>query len=240
MSQGIYTATAGAIVRQQQLDQVSHNLANVDTAGFRAPTTSFEEVLVEMTGVHRQVRRAEMRVDTDPGLLERTGNALDVALTGAGFFWVRDGEGEALTRAGNFRLTGQGELVTAAGQPVLNVEGQPIFIPSESMSLSIDGQGRISDQLGLIDQLGVVTVGDPGNLQPRGRSLFAVGDQPLLGVMEVTMEQGYLEKSNVNAVEAMTDLIALQRSFEMMQQLLTNFRNMDNTSIRKVGQHGGG
>lgn len=240
MGEGIYTATSGALVRQRQLEQVSHNLANVDTVGYRGPTTSFEEVLVERTGVHRQVRRAEMRVDTAAGILEPTGNPLDVALTGPGFFRVQDGEQEVLTRAGNFRLTGLGELVTASGNPVLNTEGQPIVLPSESREVSIDRQGRIRDQLGYIDQLGVVTVAEPGALQPRGTSMLVAGNQPLEPVVEVSMEQGYLEKSNVNALEAMTDLIALQRSFETMQQLLQSFRSMDNISIRKVGQHGGG
>ncbi len=236
MSQGIYTATSGAVARQQQLDRVSHNLANMDTVGHRGTTTSFEEVLVEATGTHRHVRQGPTQVNLTEGPLQRTGNPLDVALAGPGFFLVEHQGEAALTRAGQFRLTGQGELVTAGGDRVLNADGAPIVIPSESAELWIDNQGRIEDDLGFIDQLGVVTVANPLDLRPQGESLLIAGDQEIQPVREFSVEQGYLEGSNVNPLEGITDLIALQRHFETMQQLIQTYRSMDNTSISQVGR----
>lgn len=236
MSQGIYTATSGAVARQQQLNQVSHNLANLDTVGHRAVTTSFEEVLVEATGAHRHVRPTEQLVDPTPGTLERTGNPLDLALAGPGFFLVQRGEEVALTRAGNFRLTSQGSLVTASGDPVLNTQGSPILIPSDSTEIFIDSRGQIQDQLGFIDDLAVVTVDDPRALRPFGESLFLADGQPTQPLQDFSLEQGFLEKSNVNALQGITDLVALQRHFETMQQLIQTYRSMDNTAISQVGR----
>lgn len=236
MTSGIYTATSGAIARQMQLDTVSYNLANVDTAGFRGASESFEEVLAGQNVTQRQVRRTGLELDTSQGFIDPTGNPLDVAVEGRAFLVVGLEDRTALTRDGRMSLDMQNRLVSRDGHPLLNTEGQPIVIPSGSTDLRIDEKGRITDRGGLVGQLAMMDVPNPETLRAEGPGRYAMDDQEMTVAEDSQLRQGAVERSNVNVVRGMTELITLQRHFETMQQLLTTYKTVDQRAIDGVGR----
>lgn len=230
MAEGVFTAVSGATARQTQLDTVSHNLANANTAGFRARKVAFEERMADEMGLARQVQAGEQRVDHTPGTYETTGNPLDVAIQGRGFFMVESQNGKALTRDGRFQLTPEGQLVTGRGEAVLNQSGSPIYVPGNADELMIDESGGISDAFGFIDQVGLYDVDNLDDMQPLGSGRFvADGAQP---AQDATVQQSMLEGANVDPVEGMTELITLQRHFDAMQRLIQTHRDLDRRSAK--------
>lgn len=238
MANGIYSAVTGAVARQQHLDVVSHNLANIETSGHRAMKVTFEEAFADASDQLHHVKVGEPRIDMEEGTIGETGNPLDVALMGDGFFAVDQGGRKVLTRAGEFRIDINGQLTNKSGNPVLNPEGQPITVPANAAEIYIDDIGNVWDDYGMVGQLGIFTVEDPGALQPVGPATFAVNEVDLVA-SAATVRQGYLETSNVNPVESMTQLVSLQRHFETMQQLIQTYRTLDRQAATQVGSVNG-
>lgn len=236
MAEGIFTAVSGAAARQKHLEKVSHNLANADTAGYRARKVAFEERVADAMGLARQVDMAEESVEHSPGTYENTGLPLDVAIEGRGFFMVESEQGPVLTRDGRFRLTAEGKVVNTEGEPVLNRSRAPIWVPGDAEELIIDERGRISDLLGPLDRIGVFDVEDLAGLEPIGPARFASEQAQVRG--GATVRQGMIEGGNVDPVEGMTDLIALHRHFDVMQKLMQTHRDMDRRAM-KLGSMSG-
>lgn len=236
MGDGIYTALSGAMGRQRQLDQVSHNLANADSAGFRQTREAFQESLVDAErGVHF-VQPGEQIIDLTPGRIEGTDNPLDLAITGPGFFRVQgpqDGE-PILTRDGSFRLDNEGRLVTQQGRAVLDDTGNPISLMATPEEVLIGEGGDVWDAFGMVAHLGVVDVQDPRALQAVDGG-FRTPNQNLMpgsgGIL-----QGSLERGNVNPVTAMTEMITLQRHFEAMNNLIQTHNRTDSVAIESLGK----
>ncbi len=233
MSDGIYTALSGAVARQQQLERVSHNLANADTAGFRQTRVTFREVLVDESRGVSQVASGGMALDLTEGAVETSGNPLDVAITGPGFFRVEGGErGQvALTRDGRFRLDNTGQLVTQDGRAVLDNAGSPIQLAAMPEEVLIDEAGNVWDAFGMVAQLGVTDVQDPRQLRPAGEGVFTTRANNLLPAAGA-VTQGAVEKGNVNMVRSMTEMITLQRHFDAMQNLIQSHRQLDNRAVQ--------
>lgn len=236
MSDGIYSAASGAIARQAQLDVVSHNLANTDTAGFRGTQVGFEEVLVARESGVAQVTPSRVATDASPGIIEATQNPFDLAIGGDGFFKVGMGDETALSRNGQLHLNPEGQLVTTSGAPILNRNGQPI-IPPPGGEFFVDDQGTIFDDFGVVDQIALVSVDDPTALEPIGPAMWKA-DEAMMKPSEAKIQQGYLEKSNVDPVTGMTDLIKLQRHFEAMQKLIQTFSQIDQRAAKSLGSLG--
>ena len=236
MAEGIYTALSGAITRQQQLDRVSHNLANADTAGHRRTRQAFEAQLVDAERGVTRVRAGKEAIDLSPGRIEPTGNALDVAISGPGFFRVAGGEGgEArLTRNGSFRLDNQGQLVTQSGQAVLDDTGAPIVMMATPEEVMIGEGGDVWDAFGMVAHLGVVEVQDVNQIKQIGDG-FVTQENNLMPASG-GLVQGSLERGNVNPVEAMTQMITLQRHFEAMNNLIQAHDRADATAITSLGR----
>lgn len=236
MSDGIYIAASGAIARQAHLETVSHNLANVDTPGYRARKVRFEAMLAAQGG-QPQVRAVQDGIQMTAGHVDATENPFDLSIAGDGFFVVQTPQGLGVTRAGNFQTDTQGHLVTPEGNRVLNPSGQPIIVPP-SVDFLVDELGNIWDDFGMVDQIDLVTVENPENLVAIGPSTFAA-NPAALRASAAMIQQGNLEKSNVNAVESMTELVMLQRHFEAMQKLIQTFHTIDNRAVRSVGSVAG-
>lgn len=236
MSDGIYSAASGAIARQAQLDTVSHNLANTDTAGFRGTRVGFEEILVARESGVAQVAPSRIAIDATPGIVEATENPYDLAIAGDGFFQVNIGGETALTRNGQLHLNPEGQLVTTSGLAILNRNGQPIT-PPPGGEFFIDERGTIFDDFGVVDQIAVVSVDNPEGLEPIGPATWRVTEGEVKP-SEAWVQQGYLEKSNVDPVTGMTDLIKLQRHFEAMQQLIQTFSQVDQRAAKSLGNLG--
>jgi flagellar basal-body rod protein FlgF/flagellar basal-body rod protein FlgG len=228
MNNGIYAASTGLLARTQELDLAANNLANANTSGFRGERLSFQTQL--MTASANASARAvnsygvlgAARTDLSQGSLQQTGNPLDLALEGSGFFTVQAPTGVQYTRNGNFHLTKDGALVTAQGYPVLGDRG-PITLPGGNTEISSAGvisvHGDVAGQLRLTDFDASVPLTSLGN------AYFSAPAAAASPAVNLSVRQGSLESSNINPVECAVGLIEIQRNAEMMQRALTTFHN---------------
>ena len=238
----LWVAKTGLDAQQTRLANVSNNLANVNTNGFKRGRAVFEDLVYQNVrqagGQQTQENEipsgvylgtgvrvvANEKIFTQGSLVE-TGNAFDVAIQGRGFFEVLQPDGsQAFTRDGSFRLNSDGEMVTAGGLPV-----QPaINVPDNAQSVTIGSDGTVSVQLPgqpAAVQVGTLQTTDftnPGGLEPRGENLFietGASGPALQGTPGVdglgTLIQGMVEGSNVNTVEELVNMIETQRAFEL-------------------------
>lgn len=231
MNSGIYAACAGLLARTQALELAAHNLANTNTSGYRGQVASFRSLLAS-SGEEQSVAEhavsefgvlAGSRIDSQPGPMERTGNDLDVAIQGRGYFVVQaQGGGRLYTRNGSFHLDAKNRLVTADGSAVLGPQG-PILLPPGKVGIS-EG-GTVSADGALAGQLQVVDFPAGSSLIPQGAALLSApaGDEAV--VSNPSLVQGALEGSNVNPITAAVGLVALQRRADMLQRALTSFHS---------------
>lgn len=213
----------GAQLRATQV--LAHNLANADTPGFQAQRPIFARHLEQereaagardpgASGIAYAVDRATWR-DTAPGPITDTGNPLDLALRGEGFFVVQTPGGEErYTRAGRFAPGPDGRLLDAEGNAVLGAAGTPVTIGPADTRIEVQGDGTIRSQNGVMGQLRVVRFEDPQRLRAVGDRLFAADDQPQ-PLERPGVIQGALEGSNVRPVLEMVRMTAELREFQM-------------------------
>jgi len=226
MNNGIYAASTGLLARTQELDLAANNLANANTSGFRGQRVSFKTQI--MTASATVSARAvgsfgvlgDSRTDFTQGSLQTTGNPLDVALEGPGFFAVQSPTGTQYTRNGSFHLTKDGTLVTAQGYPVLGDKG-PITLPGGSAEIS--STGVISVNGDLAGQLQLTQFDPSVPLTSLGDANFSAPVAAATAATQLTVSQGALESSNINPVQCAVGLIEIQRNAEMMQRALTTF-----------------
>lgn len=220
MIRGIYTAISGVISAMTRQSVVADNIANVNTVGFKESRTvqdDFELQIMNSLGpelgdLGTGAVPAGLKVDISQGPLQVTGVQSDLAIEGDGLFVVRTGGGVAYTRAGDFQVDVTGTLVTEQGYPVLDTNGHTIQ-PGKTFTVASDGT---------IVQTGqrIALVGwPPGGVTRLGQNLYAAGGAltPATG----SIHQGMLEGSNTDLALQLTDLITLERSFQMNARALT-------------------
>jgi flagellar basal-body rod protein FlgG len=242
MIRSLYVAATGLQAQQTNMDVISNNLANVNTTGFKSGRTVFQDLLYQnLTQPGAQSSQttqypsglqlgtgvtpvATERLFTE-GNLTQTGNSLDVAINGNGFFQILRPDGTiAYTRDGTFQLNNQGQVVNSSGYPL-----QPaITIPASAQSITIGNDGTVSVSLpgqAAAQQVGTIQLAsfiNPTGLQSIGGNLYLqtgssgspnTGQPTLNGLGAV--QQGYLESSNVNVVSALVDMISTQRAYEI-------------------------
>ncbi|OWV69189.1 flagellar basal-body rod protein FlgG [Rhizobium sp. J15] len=247
-------AATGMDAQQTNLEVIANNIANINTTGFKRARAEFTDLLYQTErakGVANRANQAVVPEGANIGLgvqtsavrnlhlqgeLTQTGNDLDVALIGKGFFQIQSTDGTTLyTRAGAFNKNDQGQLVTIDGYEVL----PGITIPQGSTELTISRSGEVSVKLpGQTDTtvLGQLTLADFVNeagLQPIGDNLFqetAASGEAVVGNPDEEgfgyMKQGYLESSNVDPVKEITELISAQRAYEMNSKVITTADEM--------------
>ena len=221
-----------------KMGAIANNIANLSTDGFRRESVVFAEVVEALTVEGGAVSQAAARVrttDFSQGPLRQTGGILDFAIEGDGFFLVEDQAGPVLSRAGSFAQNEVGELVTAEGRRVLDIGEAPILIPAEIRSVSVGTDGTISADGDPIAQLGMVRVADTSLLR-RQESGLLFTDQPLLPAENASVFQGFVEQSNVNPVVEITEMIQVQRAYEMGQAFLQAEDERIRQFIRKASQ----
>ena len=231
MDRLIYTAMNGAQRTLEQQDVITNNLANVNTSGFREQLAYYRSVPVTSeVGSQTRVGTATVTPGSrfQAGSMSETGNALDVAISGEGWFAVRalDGQ-EAYTRAGDLGVNAQNQLVTQTGLPVLSADGVPIEIPDRgTITFSSDGQLTAlgaGDNPRDIQVMGQLKLVNPPSVDlQRGQDgLFRLqGGAPAQADPSVRMVAGFVEKSNVNPAEAMVAMIANTRRFETQMKII--------------------
>jgi flagellar basal-body rod protein FlgG len=241
-------AATGMTAQQLNVEVISNNVANINTTSFKrsraefvdllyqveraagTPTAPGSEVLPEGARIGLGVRNAAVRNLHLQGALSQTGNTLDLALMGRGFFRVSGTDGETLyTRAGAFNKNATGQLVTAEGYVV-----QPtITVPPDATGITVNESGQVyvqtagQTEVRLIGQLSVASFVNEVGLSPLGGNLYR--ETPASGPATVgvpgtngigAVKQGYLESSNVDAVKEITELISAQRAYEMNSKII--------------------
>ncbi|MGE3173679.1 MAG: flagellar hook-basal body protein [Planctomycetota bacterium] len=224
---------------------ITHNLANVDTAGFkrRAPVAvesgrAFDTVLGERMPM---VRYGEV-ADWSQGTARETGNRLDVALGQGTWLRVQDGQGRTyLTRDGSMQIDAQGRLVTRDGMRYLDQGGNTITLDGEGgapADVAIAPNGQLSDpRTGQTwGPLGVFEVADPRALMPQGGGLYTVPDDVALKLQPEGVQQGFQEGSNVDSLQELVQMIIVQRSFSATQKALTGIGRMQDQLIQNINR----
>lgn len=230
MDSGYYAACAGLRARTQALEMVANNVANLNTTGYRAHESTFHSLLAGSAAtsanpLNRAVNDFGVlggtRIDLKEGNLGETGNPLDLALEGGGFFVVQSHGQTLYTRNGNFRISASGQLITAEGDSVLGMQGL-ISLPSEPISVGNDG--TISVDGAIAGKLQLASFATGSNLRAVGSSYYAAPDgaKPIPAVGS-SVRQGMLESSNVNAVGSTIGLIAVQRQAQMLERAMSTF-----------------
>lgn len=223
----VFTAMTGAKHAMGQLATTTHNMANLQTPGFREMLSTFRAVPVEGASADSRafVVDSTPGADWTPGSVTPTGNPLDLAIEDQGLFSVRRADGqEAYTRAGKFHLDPMGFLVTSAGQNVLDDQGRSIQLPEGSQDILIQSNGTVRARMPgqLIDspvaRLKLINP-MPHTLQREADGLFTSSEDQL-PAEEVRLVQGSLEGSNVNAAQAMAQMIAQNRLFDLNIRLV--------------------
>ena len=222
---------------QRSVDVVANNIANSGTTGFKREAVQFETYLSRPTPKQSTsfvYDRATYR-DASPGTITSTGNPLDLAIQGSGYFQIQTPQGTQYTRNGAFRTDNQGQIVTSGGLPVLTDGGQPITLPEDARDITISGDGTVTAQTGTatsraqLGRIAVVKFENDAALQPTNASLLTT-TQAATPVTGNAIVQGAIEDSNVKPVLEITDLIRMQRAYEQA----TNLVAQENTRLKSA------
>ncbi len=256
-------AATGMMAQQTNVEVIANNLANMNTTGFKQQRAEFQDLLyqnVSTPGASSSdagtllpsgiqlgagVRTASVYRITTQGDLKNTSNPYDVAISGPGFFRVQQPDGsDAFTRAGNFALSPEGQLVTDQGYTV----APGIAIPSTALSVSVNAQGQVSATIPgqptpqVVGTLELTRFANEAGLKAVGNNMFLetpASGSPQSGVPGSagygTIQQGFLEISNVNSVEEITALITAQRAYEMNSKVVSAADEMLQMTARLGG-----
>lgn len=233
---------------ERQMDVVANNVANINTTGFKADRSLFEEFLRSPAHEDNFVR-ADRRVsfvqdratfhDFAAGPSEQTKNPLDVAIDGGAFLAVQTAAGERYTRDGGLQLNNQGQLVTVAGNPILGAAGPIVFQPTDhDINITPDGTITVVEGNGRTDsirgKLRLVNFADAQRLLKEGLNLYSAGQGAAQADTKSAVRQGFIEKSNVNAVAEMSRMMEVTRAYTAISTLLQQQSDLHKTAIQQL------
>ncbi len=255
MISGLYSAISGSIAQERRLEIISNNLANMSTAGYKRDIPLFKAVL---SNTQNQIQEApgiafisleeksplfknassfvvldKIATDFSQGLFKETGNKLNVAINGDGFFVIETPQGTRYTRQGNFSIDNSNRLVTQEGHPVMSSANNEIII--DGKSIEIGDTGEISVDGKIVGSLNVVNFPKPYSLKKIGNSLFT-STEGSSQAKEYGVKQGFLELSNINVIKEMVQMIDTLRSFQSYQKVIQ--MSMEAVTSRAVNEIG--
>lgn len=246
MSGGMYLAAAGALVQQLRLEVLSNNVANINTIGYKGDRSIFQipeetesqvfETPIEgIQSLSPYAPPFSTVIDFSQGAIRQTGNSLDVAINGKGFFSIQTPDGVQYTRQGSFTLDTEGVLVTQDGYPVMG-EGGAITL--EEGSVEIDMEGAVYVDGDEIGRLQIIDFPNVDGLKKAGNGRFIALDTAMPGSRpeNTVLRQGHVESANVNPVRAMTEMIETSRAFEAYQKVIQSTDEATSKSINDVGK----
>ncbi|MEA3486371.1 MAG: flagellar basal-body rod protein FlgF [Thermodesulfobacteriota bacterium] len=236
MINGIELLANAAIGQIAHLNCATHNIANVNTPGFKAELFHFLEGTVA-GGINEgsSIQRPVTAVDYSPGTIRETGNVLDLAINGKGFFAVQTKAGVAYTRDGRFTLNEDGELVTLAGDHVLGSGGKIVINGND---IRISEEGVISVDGNEVDTLKIMSFREPSALVRLSASFYRNPDN-LAGAEEkvnASVQSGCFELSNVQVIREMVEMINIQRTFESYQKAIQTISEQNKLSTSRIGK----
>ena len=237
------------VTLERQMDVIANNVANINTNGFKADRSLFEEFLTSraqennFVGRDRRISFVQDRgtfKDFAQGASEYTKNPLDVAIDGAGFLVVQTPAGERYTRDGGLKINNQGQLVNSSGYPVLGGSGPIVLQPTDKeITIASDGNITVLEGTNRVDsvrgKLRVVRFADAQKLVKEGSNLYSAGAG--IGPQPDTVSrvnQGFIEKSNVNSVAEMSRMIEVTRAYTSISAMLQQQGDLRKTAIEKL------
>ncbi|MFL6819355.1 MAG: flagellar basal-body rod protein FlgF [Bradyrhizobium sp.] len=248
MENALLIGLSRQMVLERQMDVVANNVANVNTAGYKADKSLFEEYL--RTGAHEDNFVGRDRAvsfvldsgtfkDFSQGPSEQTKNPLDVAIEGGGFLVVQTPAGERYTRDGGLQINNQGQLVTAAGNPVLGTSGPIVFQPTDhDVSIASDGNITVVEGTSRTDsvrgKLRLVSFADAQKLLKEGSNLYSTGTAAAQPDTVSKIRQGFIEKSNVSSVAEMSRMIEVTRTYTQIANMLQQQSDLHKSAIDKL------
>ncbi len=238
---GFFSSVSGSAAQEIWLEKVTNNLANVNTAGYKGDHLSFESLLLggekgATAPPSSSVSLIMVRdgLDLGQGTVKMTGNPLDFAIEGEGFFVVDTPDGIRYTRNGVFTLDNEGRLVTQQGYAVMGEKGE-IEIGGGKVEAAEDGTLAVNGRE--IGKIRIVTVDDPRYLSKEGENLFRILDGGGEGTAEeARVVQGALEMSNVNVIREMTRLININRAYSAYQKVIQAMNEAGSKVMNEVGR----
>ena len=256
MVRGLYTAYTGMLNQQKKMDTLSNNLANADTTGYKkegVTAKTFETQLAikvkdgsnayidqQIGKLNLGVKIGENYTDYSQGSYRYTGNTYDLALGGDGFFNIsfmnKAGEQSVkYTRDGNFTIDNDGALRTQDGDYVLGESGE-IYIPTNAVDVSINKLGEIYADGEYIDTIKITDFEDYNYLKKYGENMYDAVEGATEKEPTATIDQGYLEQSNINVVTEMVNMISLSRTYEANQKLIQTMDDALDKSANQIGK----
>lgn len=251
MENALLIGLSRQVTLERQLDVIANNVANVNTNGFKADESLFQEYLMPVahqdnfTGRDRRISYVQDRAtfhDFSQGASEQTKNPLDIAIDGKAFFAVQTPGGERYTRDGGLQINSRGQLVTASGNPVLGENG-PITFQQTDHDIAISEDGTITVLEGsnnTIDsirgKLRLVSFADAQKLLKEGSNLYAAEGQSPQADKSARVRQGFIEKSNVNSVVQMSRMIEVSRAYTQISNMLQQESDLRKNAIDKLAE----
>ena len=216
-----YTTLSRQTGLMREMRVVANNIANSATTGYRQEGLIFSEYI--QSGEDQSsvsMSRANIRnTSHEQGALDQTGGTFDFAIEGDGFFKVETPLGERLTRSGAFSSNAEGDLVTMDGYRVLDPGGAPVFVPGDAQTIKVAPDGTLSADGNVIGQLGLFKPAEDAPLFREDGVMFRV-DGDIEETFDAQVLQGFLEGSNVNAIQQVARMVEIQRAYEMGQSFL--------------------
>jgi flagellar basal-body rod protein FlgF len=233
----------------RSMDVIANNIANANTTGFKREGVAFSTYLTNRPNaltapLQLAVDKASYR-DISNGPIQKTGNELDLAISGKGYFQVQKADGSfAYTRAGSFQLNSAGELVTHSGEKVMGDGGQALSLPENVSEVNVSSDGYVTARTGTgpdLSQLGKISVvkfDHEQSLQMLGGGLYTTSEAPQTANGESTtgIVQGAVEDSNVNPVVELTTMIQISRSYQQTMNIISSDRDRNQQALDKLSK----
>lgn len=219
----------------REMEIIAHNIANAATTGFRQQGLVFSEFVQSVEdGASLSMAAARIKKTSQAqGVLTQTGNALDLAIEGTGYFMLETPNGVRLTRAGAFNVNAVGDIVSSDGHRVLDSGGAPINVPPGEAAIKVAADGTVSLGDRLLGQIGLVEPEPGADLERESGVLFKT-DADVVPSTNGLVLQGHLEGSNVDAISQLTRMIEVQRAYEMGQKLLDMDHERTTTALKTL------
>lgn len=235
MDSASYTTLSRQTGLMREMRVVANNIANSATTGYRQEGLIFSEFVASSPGSESiSMSRANIRnTSMEQGALTKTGGTFDLAIEGDSYFMVETPGGERLTRSGAFSTNAAGDLVTADGYRVLDAGRAPVFIPGDAKSISFGQDGTLSADGRPLGQIGLFKPGEDSQTVREDGVMFRV-DGEIDDSLDGRVHQGFLEESNVNAIDQITRMIEIQRAYEMGQSFLETEDQRVREAINKL------
>jgi len=239
MQPSLYVSLSGQMSLMRRLETLAHNVANVNTAGFRAEEIKFDQLVSRKTDAPTAfVSAGETYLSRQAGEVVRTDNPFDVAVNGDAWFGFQGPNGTVYTRDGRMVMTPEGELRTITGYPVVDVGGAPIQLNPTGGTPAISRDGTITQGQTRAGVIGLFTIPDQAKLTRFENSgvLPDIAAEPALDFNRVGVMQGFMEQANVNPVSEISRLIQIQRSFDSISNSMSQSEETMTSAIRTLGE----